>query len=263
MSERQRLHRKDPERTGPRRNGWSVFGQSATRASPESRREEPAREAAWAGQWNDVVARSVELGYRVVEENIRRGREVAEQLRGHPTGAPTIPHSLQQLSECTLRYAADLAAFWRDVVAAVAPGIDGNSSSPRRREPSPRSPSDGFGTAVGGAGPEAFTGSSPEGRTAVSVAITSLRPTRVTLELRPQSEGRRLDTHGLREVDAAIPPLDDVAFEPGGDDTDGSHGGICLRIRVPEEQPPGLYSGVVFDRDTGHPQGTLAVRLTE
>jgi hypothetical protein len=76
------------------------------------------------------------------------------------------------------------------------------------------------------------------------------------MDLKPGSAGRRLVVHGLRATTAAAPPLTDVAF-----DTDPSAEIVGVRVRVPNDLPPGIYTDVVLDRDTGEPRGTISVRI--
>jgi hypothetical protein len=64
--DRPRRRRRDPERTGPIRN------------SGEALRDEPRRSA--ARSWEDAASSGVREGYRVIDEQIRRGRRMAQEL---------------------------------------------------------------------------------------------------------------------------------------------------------------------------------------
>lgn len=77
-----RLRRPTLERAEPRR-GWSNLyapgrADAAAREEPVGSATPPSRAAAL----DDATARVVGDGYRIVEENLRRGRQVAAQLRG-------------------------------------------------------------------------------------------------------------------------------------------------------------------------------------
>jgi hypothetical protein len=65
-------------------------------------------------------------------------------------------------------------------------------------------------------------------------------------------------THGLRAVDPGKPPLTEVAFIAAQ-----GHGPPTLRILVPDDQPPGIYSGVIVDRESGETRGTLTVGIAD
>ena len=111
--------------------------------------------------------------------------------------------------------------------------------------------------------PTASTGTAappPAGAVAVTrvkVAVTSPHPTEVSLDLRPRLTARRLVVQSLRTVEPDKPRLTDVAIEDTGPDEP-----LTLRIRVPAEQPPGVYNGLIVDEDTSGPVGTVSVRIT-
>jgi hypothetical protein len=60
----------------------------------------------------------------------------------------------------------------------------------------------------------------------------------------------------LRATEPGLPPLTGVHITTA---PDGDH--VNLRLRVPDGQPPGIYSGLILDARTSLPCGTLAVRL--
>ena len=86
--------------------------------------------------------------------------------------------------------------------------------------------------------------------------LLSARPTQVYLEFHAGRETSRLACHGLNRLEpgAAIP----VAFRanPGA-------GGVVLSIRVPEDQPVGLYTGALLDASSGVGVGTLSLQLMD
>lgn len=237
MSQRRRLRRKDPERTEPIRD-WSNLYRQADSWPPRSPLNDPASDdGVHDGRSRDGVTHGVELGYRVIEEQLRQGQAAARHLnsRGPAPGAASR-NDLGKIVERLLRYYTDLVPMWADLVNSVA------ASAPQRAA----------------AYPGANNGASAEAGGAVSVEIASARPARVTLDLRPHAARLGLVTHGLRAMDAAKPPLTDISFEPARDNGRG-----CLRVRVPDAQPSDIYTGVLIDRDSGEPCGTLSVRIAE
>lgn len=74
-----RLRRPPLERTEPRRGWGNLYAPGKADAAPAS---EVATQPAAASAPADAAARVVRDGYRVVEENLRRGRQVAAELRG-------------------------------------------------------------------------------------------------------------------------------------------------------------------------------------
>lgn len=249
MTARQRLHREDPQRTEPLRQ-WSTLYRH-----PDSWGERDAAGAAEAAPqaergdgWNDVVAEGVAVGYRVVEEQIRQGQRVAEQLGDASYGPAAMGGDVREATERMVRYSADLVALWLDFVNStfgngdllrtLSAGWPPGGAAPAPAAPAPAPPA-----------------AAPPG---VPVEVASRRPLRVNVDLQAGAAGRPLAAHPLRALEADKPPLAEVAFER---DADG--GPLVLRIRVPDAQPPGLYTGVIVDQRSGEPLGTLTARLAE
>jgi hypothetical protein len=81
-----RLRRPVLERTEPRRGWGNLYAPGKVDAAreplPSQAADAPAAEAPHREGSADAAARVVRDGYRVVEENLRRGRQVAAELRG-------------------------------------------------------------------------------------------------------------------------------------------------------------------------------------
>jgi hypothetical protein len=204
---------------------------------------------------NDVVTRSVDLGYRVVDEYIRQGQKAAQRLNDRSYGAQTMAGDAQDLAMRMTQYASDFAAVWLQLVQLAAAG-----------NPSPPAPKAGGGGER--ATPEAVaatadttTGLSPhsearEEAIRVRIEMRSAQPAEVAVDLRPDAARQPLIVHALRAVDAEKPRLTEVSFEPGSD-----LGAACLRIRVPVGHPPGIYSGLMIDEATSRPVGSVSVTI--
>ena len=251
LNGRQRLHREDPVRTEPVRN-WSTlyrrhnsWGFRTPSAVPQSADQaEPIRSG------NNVVSHGVELGYQVVDEHIRQGQRVAHQLNGRPPTAGAMEDDIRGLVERLVRYYGDLGALWGDLLNSLATNPDFLDTLLRPWQ------SHAVPSAVNGETADRALSTSTRGPIAVGIEVVSSCPTQVILDLHPQSEKLPLGTHGLSAVDPKKPPLTDIAFEPGFD-----HGAIRLRVRVPDGQPPDTYTGVIVDKRTNQPRGTLSVRV--
>jgi hypothetical protein len=93
----------------------------------------------------------------------------------------------------------------------------------------------------------------------IKLAIASARPTEVALELRPEAAAcTSLRAHALRAAEATKPRLDDVQFVAS--DAAGPH---TLRIRVPDDHPPGAYEGLILDAVTNRPVGVVRLVVTD
>jgi len=201
------------------------------------------RDGQAAESWSDVVAQGVGLGYRVIEEQIRQGQRVAEQISAASYSPSAIGGDMREASERMVRYSADLLALWFDFVNSTM----ANGELMRN-----------LSASLQGARPPADATRPAAAPTSVAVELCSIRPVRVTLDLKAHAAGRPLATHGLRAAEIDKPPLTDVGFERAADAAP-----LVLRLRVPETQPPGLYTGVVIDKQSGELLGTLTAQVTE
>ncbi len=243
---RERLRREDPARTGPIRNWSGLFRyQEPTRTSDES-----ADEATDRG--GGFVADGVRLAYKIADEQIEQGRRIAEQINDRQYDVKAVGNDLRELSERTIRYSMDLTALWFELLGSLPetlmrlPGAPGkpfrgrpSGGSSRRDAAEPRPPR---------------AGRSPE---AHWIEVASHLPARVTLDLRPGTETRPLATHGLQTKDGKALSLRGVSFvRPQAGQRPG------VKLQVAPDAAPGLYSGVVFDRESGAAVGTISVRLS-
>ena len=149
----------------------------------------------------------------------------------------------QDLTARMTRYASDLMDVWFQLIelaaagrAPMAPPGTGNAQ-----------PTETAAGAVEPATPPA---------TRVSVEVTSVQPVEVSVDVRPGSAALPLIVHALRAAEADKPRLGDVTLEPAAEP-----GTLRLRVRIPPDQPPGVYNGLVIDQQTSRPAGTVSVRV--
>jgi hypothetical protein len=211
---------------------------------PPLDRTEPIR--AWSGMFgggplNDVVSRSVELGYRVVDEYIRQGQKAAGRFGSRALGADTLPSDVQDFGVRMMQYTSDVFGLWFEMMNAMMAPLGAPTRPPPARQ-------NGNGHRPVERAPDVAA------RTRVRVEVVSTRPAEVAVDLRPDAAGRSLVVHGLRAADATLPRLDDVAIAADGD-------GVALRIRVPPDLPAGTYNGLVIDDETSAPVGTVSLRV--
>jgi hypothetical protein len=91
---------------------------------------------------------------------------------------------------------------------------------------------------------------------AFSVEIASPRPTEVMLNVEPSPQPYTPFVHALHAPERNVPPLTSIAFQK----SPKSNMPVLL-LKIPLKQPSGLYTGVVVDRETNQPRGTLTVRV--
>lgn len=275
MAARDRVRKPNPERTEPVRSWGTLFG-SAT-PPPAAGWPEPAPSH---GSDNtrpqtptDPISNGVQAGYRVIDDYVKQGQNAARLVWGPILGTSggtgsTGGEDLQQRFGTMIRTATDLATLWLDLLgsapggrslwsagaaypfgAGAPPGavpvspFSIGQAAPGRPEPVPSAPIPREATRA-------------RAGTIVSLDITSARRTEVMLDLRSRSADHALRAHDLRAADSDAPRLTGVTIEgmPGEDC-------VLVRLRVPDDHPPGLYTGLILDDRTSLPCGTLAVRV--
>jgi hypothetical protein len=179
----------------------------------------------------------VQNANRVVEEYLRAGEANARLFQnalggGAKNGTPDIAQAM-------VRAASDMMTFWVELMTRSA----GAMSVP---QPATQTSSRG-GTSRSESGE----------RLRISVAIDSRRPAKVSVDLRPDARRgalrlERLHRRGSGKLSILAGASIDVA---SGDDP------VVVRLQVPDDQPHGLYYGVIVDEESSLPVGTLTVEL--
>jgi hypothetical protein len=159
---------------------------------------------------------------------------------------------VQELAMRVGQYAAEFAAVWFELMQAAVTGV-------AQRQPVPQPNGAKTRVLAPSTVPSPAT-ATPRGPAAeharVRIALTSPRPAELSLDLRPDAAARPLLVHALRAVDPDIPRVSDVAFEaPRNGDPP------TLRLRVPADQPAGVYNAVIVDAETSRPAGTISLRI--
>jgi len=250
MSASNRVTRPPLERMQPIRSWSTLFTASPAGADAGAQRTEGSPRMD-NPSLNDVVARSVELGYRVVDEYIRQGQKAALRLNERSYGAQAMTGDVQDLGMRMLEYASDFAGVWLEFVQVAATA----SAPPVPAENGPAQPpatpnSDGVEK------PIQPGRASEEGRSRVRIEVRSTQTTEVSLDIRPGAVRSTLIVHALRAMDPDTPRLSQVTFQRESDDEPGH-----LRIEVPADQPPGIYNGLIIDEKTSLPVGSVSVRI--
>lgn len=252
MNDQQRLRRDDPERTSPIRHWSKLYRQDDSWGSHASSANAPPTQATPPNSaTNDAVSQGVKIGYQVIEEHIRQGQRIAQQFNSRSYNLGSVGNDVRELTERLVRDSTNLLSLWFNLMTSLANNVDLSKQFSRTAShPSP--------PASNGISPQkASPSEEPTSQgTAVSIELLASCPTQVTLNLSPKAERLFLATPGLHAMTADKPPLTDLTFIPALENNPAS-----LRIRVPNQQPPDLYTGVLVDRNTGLPQGAVSVRV--
>jgi len=233
----ERIKRPKLERTDPVRNWASLLGVGG--ALPGG--------GAAGGVLNDVIARSVDLGYRVIDEYVRQGQRAAERLSGGAPDPAAVTNDMQEISARMAQYSSDLMSLWFQMMGAAMANAGMAASAPSAAAPPPPGTAAAATVAAGAA--------SAGEPVRVRVEVASVQPVEVGLDLRPGAGRAPLLVHALRAVDPDKPALAASAVP------DGDEGVVRLRVQVPDDHPPGVYSGLLVDERSNLPVGALSLRV--
>jgi hypothetical protein len=248
----ERIKRPKLGRTRPVRS-WSTLFTAPGTAAPGV---EPAAGRRPAASMGDVVSRSVELGYRVIDEYVRQGQKAAQRLGDRSFGAATMSSEASELAARMAQYASDFTALWLEFLQVSGVGLTARPSidpSAFERGSSPAAPPSPVVPPP--SPPSAGRVPVPGEMVRLKVAVVSPYPTEVSLDLRQKATNGRVTVQSLRAADGDKPRLSDVAIED-------AEGAMTLRIRVPESQPAGIYTGLIVDEATSRPVGTVSLHIT-
>jgi len=248
-SNNERLRRPDPARTGPIRNATTYFRDSRswndrTADSPREDTDRPAQDS--PDTMDDVVTRGVKLGYKVIEDYLRQGQRSAERFREALQKGGSKEGKGEEAVEGLMRLYKDMTDLWVDAIGVIL------------KSPPFLSWLNGAEQHNGAAAPsrerEAWSINGAEG--ALAIEIVSKRRTQVTLDLRPHPQRYIPLVYALHAPNPKIPPLTKMVFR-----LDKKRKGPILQLKIPSDQPAALYTGVVIDKHTHEPRGTLCVRV--
>lgn len=202
-------------------------------------------DAADAERLDSVVSRAVELGYKVIEEQIQQGQQIAEQLASGNMDPTLINGNVSEIGDRVLRFYSDMGALWFEMIESVI------------RNPAMGDALKNF-IPDGGGHTNGATRGAANGRSNIPVEIISPEPTgaRVSFDLNTDCDFQSMLAQPLCARDADKQPMNDVHFVPPGDGWPPS-----IRITIPEGQPAGTYSGLILSAITDEPVGTLCVHI--
>jgi hypothetical protein len=266
---RQRAQKPSLKRSKPIRSWSKAFGAGSAPKSAKAPAKAPTEASAKAQTEastkasRGTVADGVRLGYQVIDDYLAKGQEAARTLGG--AGGETLKAAsteVQRLTQRMFQYASDLASAWMELVQTMtangmaANGVASNGMANEETAAKDGTPP-GTGRVKQAAAPVRETASDPADLPcAVSLEIDSPLPTETTVDLRRRAIDRPVDVQPLASDDPASPRITAVSIEPLP-----KAGRVLVRLRVPPKQPPGLYRGLIIDRASNLPCGTLALRV--
>ena len=234
-----RIRRDPPERSGPLRHATAMWRPDEPAPAPERAPPPPSPANAPSGP----VESAVSTAYQVLEQALRRGRDAAlRYTTSSPQGAPSMSserngHAPQDPYSQAFRTWTNLFTTWADLMGPLV----------MRGMQTPWGPA---------APPPTEAPATPAQELRLVLDIASSRPLEVELDLQPASgPGTELAVQDLRAFEEGKPPIAGARLER----LEG--GRLRIHLRVPKEQPDGVYAGVVYDPKKRERLGSLTVRV--
>ena len=208
---------------------------------------------------SDAVAHAVKVGYDVIAENIRQGREAAERLRQGEYRLRDAPGDLEVASQRLLRLARELSTTTFDVCERLLKELGDQRGPPDRTAQVPK-----------------FRDTVPFATLKPSQSPSATPPSPALLKVTVRFEGApkaishtdaltrpRLPTAASGVTAAPLAPsggrgapITDVRFE-----LDASVDGIVAIVSPPKGHATGVYSGIVHAKGDPLPLGVLTIEL--
>jgi hypothetical protein len=236
------VQRTDPRRVWPAEDApprHDSTSEAEAEGSPSGSEPSGARDASY---------KAINDAYRLIDEYVRQGQKMAENLwlpTDRPSGADESGFKaplrfMRAMGDMTMAWVDVMQRWTNDAVApsgaAVGPFTAGRAPPEQpRAEPSngaPRSP-------------------------ALRVSVKARGVVEVSVHLGEGTKLGDLSPGELRPFSGDAAPIKGVALEAGSPGE-----GPLLRIVVPDDQLPGTYNGLLVDRSTQRPRGTVSLSIS-
>lgn len=243
-----RRRRPPVERTEPIR---SVNARKRSAAKTNGASTNPGdKEAPSKGDAREAGYRTINDAYRLIDEYVRQGQRMAENLWLPLTGLETDEKSQFKAPERFMRAMSDMTLSWVELMQQWTANVQPNRSQAPTGESSPFTA--GQSTRDRGESP-AGAGGAPGSRS-LRVAVESRGRVEVSVHVADATALTSLVPTELRPFGAEAPPITGVSL-----DLASSPEAPVLRIRVPDDQPPGAYNGLLVERGSERPRGTVSL----
>lgn len=200
---------------------------------------------ATAGDVHDVIAHAVRLGYRVVEENLRHGRDAAERLRANDYGFGDAGADVEIVLHRFLKGARELGSSFFDLFGAVLEDPALREAVRARRTDVEARHSDQ--SSVGKAStPVQIIGHATASGEAHLGSLAGLSGPPEVMPLKPLSTAPE------------TPPI--LGARLGAEPNTGA---IAVIVPVPEDQPSGTYAGTIHDSASQRLLGSVSVAVPQ
>jgi hypothetical protein len=217
-------------------------GESVRAESTDGRSKVGARDAGY---------QTINDAYRLIDEYVRQGQRMAENLWLPLTGLETDEKSQFKAPERFMRAMSDMTLSWVELMQQWTTNMQSNPSQAPTGESSPFTA--GKATRERGETPPAARDGAPASR-ALRVAVESRGRVEVSVHVADATALTSLVASELRPFGAEAPAITGVSL-----DLASSADAPVLRIRVPDDQPAGAYNGLLVERGSERPRGTVSL----
>jgi hypothetical protein len=253
MNEFSRIKRPTTERTEPQRAVGGARPDLPLPSNPE------APQSANSAETKDNAYRAVNDAYRLVDDYLREGQRMAENIwlpiAGQADGGQSTAPSLEAPGRF-MRAMSDMTLAWVEVMqqwsAAAQP-------APKHEAPTGHAGPFKADRERGNGAPGPAPSKEKEGRAgrrALSVSVESVGRVQVSVSFDDFHDATRLVAGAMTCFGASAPPIEQVSVGVGPDQLPE------LRIVVPPGQPAGTYHGLLANADTHHPCGSVSLRIS-
>jgi hypothetical protein len=172
---------------------------------------------------NKIITDAVGLGYKVIDEQIRQGREAAERFRGGGYSNSHAEEDVKKLMDRMLYLAKELGVVGFDMAGAVVRELRSSS---------------------GGGSPADLT-----------IQVQSKKRVELNYHLIPAPAAHfQPSIPPLYAADREVAPLKDIRIE-------GKAHRRVLVVEVPDDQPAGTYTAVILDAVSKQGSGFISVTV--
>jgi hypothetical protein len=232
----ERIKRPPIERTEPLRGWQGVFGPPTDQAAGDADGQGGVR---GGHAVEHAVAKSVEIGYQVIDHYLRQGQEVARTVREGRASTASLVRDTTDLSTRMIQYASDFVGTWMELLEIVVANPAAAFTAPQPRPPAAScSPADV---------------TAPPATTPVVLAVQTTRPVEAILDCDDVNATTELRVSALRAADPRCPRIDAVVVTRAG-------GRVVVSVTV-ADQPSGEYEGVLTDSLRNLPVGRVRITI--
>lgn len=260
MSTQNRPRRTQPARSRPNREFYNILNQNTGSTSSSANNAHANGE-----NWTDTVGYGVKLGYRVIEEQIRQGQRIAQQVNSGSYGMGSMNNDVQELAQSIQRYCEDSAQLYMRLMGSMTSDMAGRATGNNdTASPWNNTVGEVMETFLGNLGKFSGVGSQPNAyqsntqsrsaggfnqqsgnRTESSQLYSALQlqvssPQTVEINVNLQAVANSYEVDRLYEQDPALPPLNDVTLSMNA-------GTLTVAVSVADDQPAGNYNGIIYE----------------